>query len=597
LAKKFSMKKNKCLKFSFNIIFLLILIIPSSCDWISQKSGLLFSRGEAQWVKNTMKNMTLEEKISQMITWRFSGYFFNRDSDYVKKLKSLIVDRRIGGLILFGGNTFETAYLTNTFQNQAKIPLLIASDFEKGVGHQIEEATQFPSLMAMGAIGSEKLAYLMGKITAVEGKALGIHMTYAPVVDVNINPENPIINIRSFGENPEQVSRLAKAFIKGCQKNGLIATAKHFPGHGDTYIDSHNYLPAVRADLKRLERVELFPFKQVIKGGVQAVMTAHIHLPSFDATPNLPATLSPVIITGLLRDKLGFKGIVVSDAMDMGGITTICSPEEAALKAVKAGVDILILPPEPDKVIEALVQAVSSGQITEERIDASVRRILEAKARLGLHKNKLVKIDALNKVVASKKHLQQAVRMFENSMTLVKNERNLLPLSDASLRIAIFSLSSDPGDYFAGRVFIDEIEKRCSEVNSFYADCFTGEKFLKERVKKASEADVIIFALFSDRRAWKGSVDLEPRHIQLVQEVARGSRPVIVVSFGSPYFMCHFPEVDSYLCAYGDAPQAKEAAVKALFGEIEVKGKLPVSLPDLYPLGHGLFLPKKKEKS
>jgi len=577
------------------LILIIILIMAFSAEAITDQPRLYFGHEEAEWVKNTMAKMTLEEKIGQMITCRYSGYFVNLDSEYVREIETLIVERKIGGLSLFGGNVYETAYLTNAFQGMSNIPLLIASDFERGVANQIEGSTLFPSLMAIGAISSEETAYSMGRITALESRAIGVHMTYAPVVDVNINPENPIINIRSFGENPEQVSRLAKAFIRGCQENGLIATAKHFPGHGDTELDSHIELPIVKADRKRLEAVELYPFKQVVESGVQAIMTTHIYFPHLDPTPNLPATLSPQIITELLRNEYGFKGLILTDAMDMGGVTNLYGPEGSALKAVQAGVDLVLIPLEIEKVIDTLIQAVSSGLISETRIDASVKRILEVKAMLGLHKNKLVEVDVLDRVIASNEHLQEARGMFERSMTLVKNEEEILPLSDPLPKLAVFSLSSDPGEYFAGRVFISEIEEKYPEFMSFYADCYTGEEYIREGLEKARETDLIIFALFSKRAAWKGSVDLEKKHIQIVQETAKGSPPVIVVSFGSPYFIRHFPEVDAYLCAFQGSAQAQKTAVKALFGEIDIRGKLPVTLPGLFPLGHGLTLLKKTE--
>jgi beta-N-acetylhexosaminidase len=587
------MKRNKASSVHILIFFILIIAFSSYAN--PSQPRLYFGHEEAAWVKNTMATMTLEEKIGQMVTCRYSGYFVNIDSEYAKEIESLIVEQKIGGLILFGGDVYETAYLTNTFQKKSRIPLLIASDFERGVANQIKGATLFPPLMAIGAIGAEEAAYSMGKITALEARAMGIHMTYAPVVDVNINPENPIINVRSFGEEPERVSRLAKAFIKGCQENGLIATAKHFPGHGDTELDSHLELPTVKADRKRLEEVELYPFKKAVEAGVQAIMTTHIYFPSLDSTPNLPATLSPQIITELLRNEFSFKGLIVTDAMDMGGVTNLYTPEESAIKAVQAGVDMVLIPPEIEHVLKALLEAVVSGLISETRIDASVKRILEVKAMLGLHKNKLVDADSLDKVISSPEHFQEAMRMFENSMTLVKNERNVLPLSESPPKLAVFSLSSDPGEYFAGRVFISEIEEKYPEFMSFYADCYTGDEYIQEELEKAREADLIIFALFSRRRAWKGTVDLEPKHIQVVQEIAKGSPPVIVVSFGSPYFIRHFPEVEAYLCAFQDSPQAQKTAVKALFGEIEVRGKLPITLPDLFPLDHGLVLPKKEE--
>ena len=579
------------------LLIIFLSIMAAGCVRVIVKPSLTFGPSEARWVKKTLNRMTLEEKVGQMVCCAYSGHFVNTDSDFLHNLEALIREQKIGGFILFGGEVYETAYLTNSLQNKAEIPLLIASDLERGLGNQIDGTTLFPPLMSLGAAGSDELAYLMGKITAIEARAIGIHMTYAPVVDVNINPENPIINTRSFGEDPEQVSRLAAEFIKGCQQNGLMATAKHFPGHGDTDLDSHSVLPTIGGDLERLEKVELYPFKKAIEAGVQAIMTAHLRLPALDPTPDLPATLSQPILTGLLRNELGFKGIIVTDAMNMGGITTLYSPVEAAMRAVEAGVDMILLPPEPKQVIEALVCAVRSGQISEARIDVSVKRILEAKARLGLLRNKLVKVETLCEKLASKEHLQQAAKTFESSMTLVKNEEMALPLSGQDQKIAVFSLSSDPGGYFAGRTFVQEFEKRCPESIIFYADAFTGQEFIQEAVEKARDADVILFALFSRLYAWKGSVGLDLKHIRLINESIALQKPVVVVSFGSPYFLRHFPEVSSYLCAYRYASEAQKAAVKALFGEIDIKGKLPVSIPELYPIGHGLELLKKSGSS
>lgn len=578
------------------LLIIFLSIMAAGCVRVIVKPSLTFGPSEARWVKKTLNRMTLEEKVGQMVCCAYSGHFVNSDSDFLHNLEALIREQKIGGFILFGGEVYETAYLTNSLQNKAEIPLLIASDLERGLGNQIDGTTLFPPLMSLGAAGSDELAYLMGKITAIEARAIGIHMTYAPVVDVNINPENPIINTRSFGEDPEQVSRLAAEFIKGCQQNGLMATAKHFPGHGDTDLDSHSVLPTIGGDLKRLEKVELYPFKKAIEAGVQAIMTAHLRLPALDPTPDLPATLSQPILTGLLRNKLGFKGIIVTDAMNMGGITTLYSPVEAAVKAVEAGVDMILLPPEPKEVIEALACAVRSGQISEARIDVSVKRILEAKARLGLLRNKLVKVKTLCEKLASKEHLQQAAKTFESSMTLVKNEEMALPLSGQDQKIAVFSLSSDPGGYFAGRTFAQEFEKRCPESIIFYADAFTGQEFIQEAVEKARDADVILFALFSRLYAWKGTVGLDLKHIRLINESIALQKPVVVISFGSPYFLRHFPEVSSYLCAYRYASEAQKAAVKALFGETDIKGKLPVSIPELYPIGHGLELLKKSEE-
>lgn len=584
----FNPLKSTLIFFLFSILF-----FGLSCARVVYKTNLFFGDEEANWVKKIMSKMTIEEKIGQLVTCPYDGNFVNSDSDYLKDLESLITKWKIGGLILFGGEVYEAAHLTNTLQKMAQIPLLISSDFERGVANQITGATLFPPLMALGATDSEELAYFMGKITAIEARAIGIHMTYAPVADVNNNPSNPIINTRSFGEDPEHVSQLSLAFVKGCQENGLLATAKHFPGHGDTDVDSHTLLPVISGERSRLEKIELYPFEQAIKGGVKAIMTAHIYVPTLDPTPNLPATLSPLILTNLLRKELGFQGLIVTDAMTMGGITSSYSPQEAAIKTVQAGADVILMPPNPGAVIKALIQAVSSGQIPEERINASVKRILEAKASLNLHKNRMVEIDALAHKISSKENLQQAARIFENSMTLIKNEENIVPLSSSNLKIAVFSLSSDPGDYFAGRIFVKELTRRCPDLISFYADPYTGQEYIEEGVAKAKEADVVIFALFSSLRAGKGSVDVDQKHIQIIKRFSEGPMKVVAVSFGSPYFLLNFPEVDSYLCAYRYAPQAQEAAAKAIFGEIDIQGKIPVSLPGLYPLGYGLISKKK----
>ena len=548
-----------------------------------------------RWVNKTLAKMTLEEKVGQLVASEFNGRFLNRDSETAKSLVDLVVREKVGGLIIFSGEVYETAHLTNFLQEKARIPLLIAADFEWGAAMRINGATLFPPLMAIGATGSEELAYEMGKITAIEGRAMGIHMTYAPVVDVNVNPDNPVISARSFGEKPESVGRLAAAFIRGCQENGMIATAKHFPGHGDTDLDSHNLMPTIAADINRLERVELFPFAQAIRAGVLSIMTAHLAVPALDPTPGLPATLSPPILTELLRKKMGFKGLIVTDAMNMGGVTAAFSAEEAALRAIQAGADMVLMPLDIPAVTRHLVKAVQNGRIPESRISESVRRILELKARLGLPDNRHVDISLLPWKIAPPLHLERARQAFEKSVTAVKNERDVLPVSPdiPARKIAVLSLSSDPGEYFAGQTFIRELQRQKPELYFFYADAFTGEEFIREARSRALESELVILALFSSLRSGKGSVDLLPRHIDLVRELSWAKKKTLVVSFGSPYFLRHFPEIDAYLCLYRNSPQSQEVAARAVCGEIDIEGRLPVSIPGLFPVGHGLIIRKK----
>jgi len=376
----------------------------------------------------------------------------------------------------------------------------------------------------------------------------------------------------------------------------MAATAKHFPGHGDTAADSHTTLPTVSGDRARLDRVELYPFARAIQAGVEVIMTAHLHVPALDPTPGLPATLSPKILTGLLRNELGFKGLIVTDAMEMGGITNAFGSAEAAVLAVQAGVDMVLLPGDPPGAIDALVRVVSAGTLPMSRIDDSVRRILRLKARLGLHRNRYVDPDRLPLLVASKASLAQAALSYEKAVTLVKNDGDSLPLrtGGAPRTVVVLSLSSDPDDYYAGRPFVREVRKRVPDAAVFYADAYTGWDFIKEAQDKSVGADDLIIAVFSTLRTAKGSVGLLPRHIELIKELTEERKGrVVVLSFGSPYFLRHFPAVDVYLCLYRGTVQAQEAAVKAIFGEIDVSGRLPVSIPGLFPVGHGITLQKK----
>jgi beta-N-acetylhexosaminidase len=573
---------------------LALLLLAGCARMPAPSAGPRFTPPNPGWVARTLAKLSLDEKIGQMMAVRFTGGFRNADSDSLRDLESLILKDKIGGLILSGGEVYETAELTNAFQKLARLPLLFAADFERGVGSQIAGATLFPPLMSIGAAGAEDLAYEMGRITALEGRAVGIHMTYAPVVDVNVNPDNPIINTRSVGEDPALVGRIARAFIRGCQEHGMIATAKHFPGHGDTAQDSHLLLPSILADRERLEKVELAPFREAMAAGVRAVMTAHLFVPALEPTPDLPATLSRAILTDLLRDKLGFKGLVVTDAMEMGGITNTYSPEDAALRAVLAGADLLLLPPEPSRVAASLVAAVKDGRIPARRIDESVRRILEAKAALGLDRNRFVRIDELSRLVAPRAYLDQAWKTFEKAVTLVKNDGPVIPLAGADRKIAVFALSSDPGDYYAGRAFAAEMKKRNPGTLAFFADGDTGQEELDTDVSRAAGVDTVVFALFSRLASSKGSVDLDPKHVALVERFAGapGGPAVVAVSFGSPYFLRHFPDVKGYVCLYRSTPETQQIAARALFGEMDMTGRLPVSLPGLYPLGHGIDFKK-----
>src|SRR3984893_13261404 len=371
----------------------------------SAKGARALSSTNKQWVEATLRKMTDDEKIGQLLFTTYHGSFTSTDADAYHKMMHDVDDLHVGGFInvtqmsplgIIKSQAYPTAVLTNQLQARSKVPLLIGADFERGSEMRLDEGTSFPTAMALAAAGDPVDAYTMGKITALEACAVAMQWIYAPVSDVNNNPGNPIINTRSFGEDPQRVAQYVGAFVRGVQENGGLATAKHFPGHGDTAADSHIDLPVIRADKDRLENLELIPFRSAISSGVGSIMTGHLSIPLLEPDPNTPATLSNNVLTGLLRDELHFEGLVITDAMDMGGITTRYAPGEAAVRAFLAGADALLMSPVPDAAFEALQAAVKSGRISHERLDASVRRILQAKARLELNKNKLVDLNTIN---------------------------------------------------------------------------------------------------------------------------------------------------------------------------------------------------------
>ena len=401
--------------------------------------------------------MTDDEKIGQLLFTTYHGSFTSTDADAYRKMMHDVDDLHVGGFInvtqmsplgIIKSQAYPTAVLTNQLQARSKLPLLIGADFERGSAMRLDEGTSFPTAMALAAGGNPADAYTMGKITALEARAVGIHWIYAPVSDVNNNPGNPIINTRSFGEDPQRVAEYVAAFVRGVQENGGLATAKHFPGHGDTAADSHIDLPVIRADKDRLEHLELVPFRSAISAGVGSIMTGHLSIPALEPDPNTPATLSNNVLTGLLRDELHFEGLVITDAMDMGGITTRYAPGEAAVRAFLAGADALLMSPVPDAAFEALQAAVKSGRISHERLDASVRRILQAKARLELNKNKLVDLNAINEKFGRAPWQKEAQDISDRGVTLLRDTANRLPLSTAKpSRALLLAFYADPEPY------------------------------------------------------------------------------------------------------------------------------------------------------
>jgi len=558
------------------------------------------SSGDAseRWVRQTLKGMTLDEKLGQLLVVYYFGGLTSTESPEYQTLVHDVEQRHVGGFILQTLSTptgldrsqaYPTAALANELQSRAKIPLLIAADFERGTAYRLEDGTSFPHQMAVAATGRPEDAYAMGKVTALEARAIGVNWVLAPVADVNNNPDNPIINTRSFGEDPQRVAEFVAAYVHGVEENGALASAKHFPGHGDTSTDSHLGLPGVPENRAQIESVALAPFRAAIAAGVSTIMTAHLSIPALEPDPDVPSSLSPAIVTDLLRGELGFHGLVVTDALDMGGVTSRYPPGEAAVRAILAGTDVLLLPPVPDAAIAALREAVASGRIPISRIDDAVTRVLRAKAKLGLEKSNQVNLAAISQTVGRLEFLRTAQDIADRGVTLLKDEPHLLPL-DATrpLRVLLVALSGDP-DTYPGGDLEQEIRWRVGSLQAVRADTqFVRADTLK--LPSPDSYDVAIAAVLVRVADRKGSVGLPDDEAAIVNEVLSTGKPVIVACFGSPYLAERFPQAKTWIAAFSTADVSQHAVGRALFGQIAIGGRLPVTIPGVAAVNAGLDL-------
>jgi beta-N-acetylhexosaminidase len=589
-------------------IFALLLLLLMTPYARSQKTSSTKARSAAAktavapaaansvWVESTLKKMTLREKLGQMLMPYFFGVFTSAESPDYKHLAHEVEENHVGGFIV--GTTrgplgiersqvYPTAELSNELQRRAKVPLLIGADFESGTGMRLDEGTSFPSAMAVGATNDPKLAYTIGKVIALESRAAGVHWIFAPDADVNNNPDNPIINIRSFGENPKSVGEFVAQEIRGIEENGGLATAKHFPGHGDVNVDSHLELPTVPGDRKELEATELVPFRAAIGANVGSVMPGHLAVPALEPDASVPATTSRNILTGLLRDELKYKGLVVTDAMDMGGVTSRYPPGEAAVRAVEAGADVLLMPPVPDAAMAGLERAVRSGRITEKRVDESVRRILQAKSRLGLDRNRLADIEHVDEKFGRPEFAAQAQNIADRGVTLLRDTAHLLPLDATKpLRVLLVSLSAD-ADPYPGETIEPEVRWRVDSLRALRADLqFANVSTLK--LPPADSYDVAVAALFVRVADRKGNVGFPDEQRAFVNQIIAAGKPTAVIGFGSPYLIEGFPGAKTWLAEFSTNSVSQVAAVRALFGQVTVQGQIPVTVPGTVQRGDGL---------
>ncbi|HWL38962.1 MAG TPA: glycoside hydrolase family 3 N-terminal domain-containing protein, partial [Gemmatimonadaceae bacterium] len=539
----------------------------------------------------------------QLIMPWVGGDYAAVGSPQFEQVRKWVQDDRVGGLVLSIGLPLSYAAKLNELQVRSKTPLLIASDMENGPGMRLAGiyalpsllpqggGTVFPPVMALGATRSEDLAYQLGQVLGTEARAIGVHMTFGPVLDVNSNPINPIINTRSFGENPSLVSSLASAYVRGAHSRGLQATGKHFPGHGDTDVDSHIDLPTIRADRSRMDSVDLPPFRNVIAGDVDGIMTGHIAVVGIEGDSAAPATLSRGFMTGILRDEMRFGGILFTDAMTMGGIAKRYGATEPLIMAIEAGADILLMPRNVPSAIETVVGAVSSGRLTEARIDGSVRRLLTAKARAGLRTGRLVDLNTVGRVVGVPAHSQVAQQIAERSITLAEDRNDLVPLALDSTRRTLVLTYADGADLNAGRFFNAVLDDRLPGATMGRVDSRTSALEYAGLRGQADSADLVLISVYVSPREFAATVATQQLFSQFVEGLALSGKPMIVISFGSPYLLSAFPSVSSYVLAWGGAPVSQRAAALAVLGYKAIDGRLPISLPPNLSFGAGITRP------
>lgn len=618
--------------FDMRRAIILIVLLAASLTFARERYStagqIRLDNSGRKWAQKTLRKLTLEEKVGQLFMIWVRARFLNTNDPAYLQLRDSIRKYHVGSLamtvdvdsgLLQKNQPYEAAALLNRLQSESVLPLLVAADFERGVSMRLNGTTVFPHAMAFGAAGKPEYAEAFGRITGVEARAIGVHWNFFPDADVNSNPANPIINTRSFGEDPQQVADLVAAYIKGAHQASMLATAKHFPGHGDTDSDSHLGVARVNGDLARLERVELPPFQRAIAAGVDAVMVAHVTAPALEPDPNRVATTSAAVVTDLLRHKLGFQGLVVTDALDMAGLTRLYAPNvgRAAVDAFKAGNDLLIIPADLDASYKAMLAAVQSGEISQARLDESVLKVLDLKASLDLQKARLVDLGRLDQLVAIPENIAFGQKVAEEALTLVRDNGQVLPLRAAGTfpvglpyqasvevrnRLVVVVFAEDVRSE-SGRVLERWIRTRAPDVHVFYTDPRLAGAMSEEILKAADEAETVVAALYITPTAGKviqvgnelkNSVGMADAAGTLLQKLLdRAASKMVVAAMGNPYLAEDFPAVQTYFCAFSNTSVSEIAAAKALFGGVPFNGHLPITIPGVAQRGAGIEHPKQ----
>jgi beta-N-acetylhexosaminidase len=607
-------------RFLSTIFLSFALALPLFAKDKYQRPGQIRLTHEGErWADRTLRKLTLEEKVGQVfMIWCRASFLNVENPEYLQwrdamrkyHIGSFAMTVHVDGPFLLRSEPSEAAALLNRLQSDSKLPLLFAADFERGVTTRLLGTTNFPHAMAFGADGKEEDAQAFGRITGEEARAIGIHWNFFPDADVNSNPANPIINTRSFGEDPKQVGDLVTAYIKGAHEGGMLTTVKHFPGHGDTATDSHLGVASVNGDRAHLESIELPPFRQAVKAGVDSVMVAHVTVPALDSDPNHVATISSAVVTDLLEKDLGFKGIIVTDALDMAGLTHLFASDigRAAVEAFKAGNDLLLIPADLPASYEAMVKAIKSGEISRARLDRSVLKILKTKASLGLQDARLVDASAIASSVGKPENLAFGQQVADSAVALVRDNGKVMPLKSKGTAKAALPyttkeethnqvlavLFSDDVRTESGRAFGREFRARIPDARVIYVDPRVAAGMTDEVLKAVDEAQTVVAAVYVIPTAGKvgNSVAMADATGALLQQVLdRAAEKTAIVAMGNPYLAADFPKVETYMCTFSNATVSEIAAIKALFGEIAIRGHLPVTIPNVAQRGAGIERP------
>ncbi len=609
----------------FPAIFLILtLTLPTFAKEKHLRHAALNAARGDKWAQKTLRHLSVEEKIGQVFMIWCRASFLNVESpEYLQWLEamqkyhvgSFTMSVHVDGPFLLRTEPYEVAELLNRLQRESKLPLLFAADFERGLAMRLLGATNFPHAMAFGADGNIEDAETFGLITGQEARAIGVHWNFFPDADVNSNPANPIINTRSFGEDPKQVGDLVTAYIKGAHEAGMLTTVKHFPGHGDTATDSHLGVASVNGDRAHLDSIELPPFRRAIAAGVDSVMVAHVTVPALDSDPNHVASISPAVVSDLLEKQLGFKGLIVTDALDMAGLTHLFANDigRASVEAFKAGNDLLIIPPDLGASYDSMLKAVRLGEITRERLDRSVLKILKIKGSLGLNQSRTVDLNAIATAVGKPENIAFGQQVANAAVTLVRDNGKVLPLKSKGTAKAglpymtreethnqvVAVLFSDDVRADSGRAFGREFRIRIPDARVIYVDPRIAAGMSDEVLKAIDEAQTVVAAVYVIPTAGKigNSVGMADATGTLLQQVLdHAAEKTAVLAMGNPYLASDFPKIENYMCTFSNATVSEVAAIRALFGEIPIRGHLPVTIPNVAQRGAGLERPAQVAK-